>query len=138
MIQHNVFFKQIRDQLRNGLNKLHGDINKLKRLTLNGQPRFNEKEDIISGLTIAINDTWAYNIYVDEYKIDGCYCSGIFRVVLWDHFGLDKLDITTSKPVGWLAGFRSWFILQHLDRFAYKPFLTKIELGWNKFEGKIR
>ncbi|WP_410488942.1 DUF3289 family protein [Aeromonas hydrophila] len=30
---------------------------------------------------------------------------------------------------GLASGFRSWFVLQHYKRFAYKPFLTVIELS---------
>ncbi len=35
-----------------------------------------------------------------------------------------------------LAGFRAWFILQHLDRMAFRPFVTKIVLDYD-FSGTV-
>ncbi|WP_264786857.1 DUF3289 family protein [Aeromonas caviae] len=35
------------------------------------------------------------------------------------------------------SGFRSWFVLQHYERFAYKPFLTVIELNY-PFQGELK
>jgi len=55
---------------------------------------------------------------------------------LYDHFGLDEPDVDNSKSYDYLAGFRAWFMLQHLKRFAYKPFLTVIELEYD-FSGKL-
>lgn len=80
------------------------------------------------GLTIAINDTWAFNVYLTDYKqVKNKYEASI-KVIIYDHFGLDTPDIATTKGGLYkgLAGFRAWFILQHHDERAYKPFITQI------------
>ncbi|MCX7128050.1 DUF3289 family protein [Aeromonas sp.] len=106
-------------------------------------PRFNNKLDIVSGLTIAINDTWAGEAKIVKYEKFGDFYKGVIKVTLYDHFGLDLPDVgpdpTTGeiKPYGALAGFRSWFILQHLDRFAYKPFITVMEMDY-PFSGELK
>ena len=106
-------------------------------------PRFNNKMDIVTGLTIAINDTWAGKAEITKYEKFGDFYKGVIKVTLYDHFGLDLPDVgpdpTTGeiKPYGALAGFRSWFILQHLDRFAYKPFITVIEMDYS-FSGALK
>ncbi|MDX7686708.1 MULTISPECIES: DUF3289 family protein [Aeromonas] len=41
------------------------------------------------------------------------------------------------KFYGLASGFRSWFVLQHYKRFAYKPFLTVIELSY-PFQGELK
>ncbi|MFQ2189596.1 DUF3289 family protein [Aeromonas jandaei] len=38
---------------------------------------------------------------------------------------------------GLASGFRSWFVLQYYKRFAYKPFLTVIELSY-PFQGELK
>ena len=134
------FLTQIRNELERTLTSARGDLNALATpgvMSLIGRPRFNTWDDRLSGLTIAINDTWAYDVYVEDYILEaGCW-KGQFRVVLWDHFGLDEPDVNESKSYDWLNGFRSWFILQHLDRFAYRPFKTKIELSGFDFDGHL-
>ena len=56
----------------------------------------------------------------------------ILKFTLYDHFGLNKEDLFSP---GWknflkqsLAGFRSWFFLQHYNRFdgRFKPFITEM------------
>ncbi|MBO5690246.1 MAG: DUF3289 family protein, partial [Spirochaetaceae bacterium] len=56
----------------------------------------------------------------------------ILKFTLYDHFGLNKEDLFAP---GWknflkqsLAGFRSWFFLQHYNRFdgRFKPFITEM------------
>jgi len=133
------FIDDIRNQLAVALNKHQGDISKFsapRELRLSGQPHFSEPIDIITGLTIAINDTWAYDVVLEEYRLvgDRCY-SGKFKVILWDHFGLDEPDVDGSKPYAIEPGFRAWFILQHLTRLGYKPFLTEIVLDGYEFHG---
>ncbi|HHQ4444640.1 TPA: DUF3289 family protein [Aeromonas veronii] len=41
------------------------------------------------------------------------------------------------KFYGLASGFRSWFVLQHYKRFAYKPFLTVIELSY-PLQGELK
>lgn len=114
-----------------------GDISSLKNEAIDwngkpyGRPRFNETSDIWwGGLTICINDVWAYEISIIEYEVNESNFSGKFKVTLLDQFGLDKPDV--DKKYGYLQGFRSWFLLQH--RWGYKPFITRIEFE-EEFEG---
>lgn len=134
-----AFIEQHRRQIVTALEKHKGDVDKLSApgaLARVRRPAFSEPEDIVSGLTIAINDTWAYDVSIQEYRLSGDRCfSGKFKVVLYDHFGLDKPDVDDSKPYRVLAGFRAWFILQHLTRFAYQPFVTEVALDGYAFDG---
>jgi hypothetical protein len=79
-------------------------------------------------MTIATNDIWAWSVDITEYDFDGINYKGKYTITLYDHFGLDEPDVNYSKRYGNLSGFRAWFILQHLKRFAYKPFITVIKL----------
>lgn len=131
------FVEQIRKGLAAALKKHKGHINNLTKnvdVRLIGRPVFNSTSDTLSGLTIAINDTWAYKVSVTNYELSGKNYKGIFNVALYDHFGLDQPDV--EKKYKYLAGFRTWFILQHLKRFSYKPFITEIEMI-HSFEGHL-
>ena len=130
------FEQQIRNKLSTELNKYRGDINRWEEnIRLDGHPVFSTTTDLFQGLKIAINDVWAYEVQIIEYNLsDRCY-KGKFSLTLYDHFGLDEPDIR-NKPPKYLDGFRCWFILQHLDRFSYRPFVTKIELEYS-FEGRL-
>lgn len=119
--------------------KANGNLKPLKNETVDwngkdyGHPRFNTYGDTFAGgLTICMNDTWAYEVSITEYEINGSSFSGKYKVILYDHFGLDKPDV--EKKYSWLAGFRSWFILQH--RRNFKPFITKVEFD-NSFNGNL-
>jgi LysM repeat protein len=131
------FVEQIRKGLEKAINDHKGDIGKLTKnmdVKLIGHPVFNSSSDIASGLTIAINDTWAYEVSITAYELfDRCY-KGEFNVTLYDHFGLDQPDV--EKKYSYLVGFRSWFILQHLQRFSYKPFITEVKMIY-PFEGHL-
>lgn len=89
---------------------------------------FHDKSDIVGGLTIAINDTWAHDIDLIDYQVlDAKKFKGRIKIKVYDHFGLDQpdLDANAFKPYGAIGGFRAWFILQHLR--GYLPFWTLIE-----------
>lgn len=113
-----------------------GDANRLpndqlKQLT---RPIFNNNADIWrGGLTIAINDVWAYDVDLTSYDREGDNYAATLKLTLHDHFGLDQPDV--EKKYYYLAGFRAWFILQHL--YGYKPFQVQIPLSYT-FHGKLR
>lgn len=90
-----------------------------------GHPAFPYGRDynLLTGLTIAINDVWSYKVTMTSFKITGNNYKAKYEVQLWDHFGLDLPDMQKFYSYG--AGFRAWFILQHLR--GYKPFLTKVQ-----------
>lgn len=131
------FVTSLRTIIVDTIKREGGDITSLKNDAIDwngkpyGRPRFNESSDIWrGGLTICINDVWAYEVEITEYEVDESEFSGKFKVTLLDQFGLDKPDV--DKKYGYLQGFRSWFLLQH--RRNYKPFITRIEFD-NTFEG---
>jgi Protein of unknown function (DUF3289) len=118
-------------KLRPAILRYGGDATKIQPtgdIVLKSRILFNSCGDILGGLTIAINDIWAWRIEIVEYQLTGGSYSGKYKLTLFDHFGLDEPDVDTSKNYRNLAGFRSWFLLQHLQRFAYKPFLTVMEI----------
>ncbi|MFS4471301.1 DUF3289 family protein [Chryseobacterium sp. T20] len=90
-----------------------------------GHPQFSTMKDtFMGGLTICMNDTWAYEVKLTKFNKsgNGTY-DATYKVVLYDHFGLDMPDI--EKKYYYLLGFRYWFILQHIR--GYQPFITKVE-----------
>ena len=89
------------------------------------QPVYNTVSDKINGLTICIDGLWGNQIEVKEYNKTGNSYSGTLVFTLYDHFGLDAADV---EKYGFLAGFKSWYILQHNEEYngEYKPFVTVI------------
>ncbi|TRW25665.1 DUF3289 family protein [Flavobacterium zepuense] len=82
-------------------------------------PKFS---DWFSGLGITINDVWAYQIYITDYKVNGSNYEMKLEYIYYDHFGLDYPDIQKyDKSI-----FYSWFVLQHFK--GYKPFITKLDI----------
>lgn len=100
----------------------------IKTFVMPRSPIFHDKSDIVNGLTIIINDTWAYDVDLVDYQLlDPKKFKGKIKVTVYDHFGLDQpdLDANLFKPYGAIDGFRAWFILQHLR--GYIPFWTVLE-----------
>lgn len=99
-----------------------------------GHPAFPYSRDmnLFKGLTIAINDVWSYRVSLISFKQTGKAYKARYEVVLFDHFGLDYPDMEKFYSYG--AGFRAWFVLQHMR--GYKPFLTKVKFE-KEFEGNI-
>lgn len=149
-----AFSKTIVEEVITQTKQLDGEINQLDLSKLmDGYkarqagfrlPMFNDYfKDLTNGETIAINDVWAGKAEITKYEKFGNFFKGTIRITLFDHFGLDAPDIgpdpTTGhiKPYGMLPGFRAWFILQHYDRFSYKPFVTVMEMDY-PFSGEIQ
>ncbi|MGZ9817103.1 DUF3289 family protein [Peribacillus simplex] len=99
-------------------------------------PTFSTWSDRVGGLTITVNDTWGNTVSVKDFSVENNHFKGVMRVRLYDHFGLDRPDV--EKEYVNLAGFRSWFVLQHYDEYngEYKPFVTVMEMDV-PFEGKL-
>jgi len=100
-----------------------------------GHPSYPYSRDynLVKGLTIAVNDVWSYKVTLLSFKQTGDNYKARYEVQLWDHFGLDLPDM--EKFYSWGAGFRAWFLLQHLR--GYKPFLTKMVFT-KEFSGNIK
>lgn len=84
------------------------------------KPRFNNYTDALSGIQIAINDVWAFQIYLSKYYMTNNDPHGELYFNFYDHFGLDYPDIEKYDYDIFIA----WFILQHFR--GYKPFITKV------------
>jgi uncharacterized protein (TIGR03034 family) len=132
------FFNQIRRGLAGKLKTHEGNIfkieeDKIKIDPLNEniikQPQYSTWTDKFEGLSIAINDTWAYEVQVTEYQEKNGNYEGKIKIFIYDHFGLDNDDVDINKPAHYFPGFFHWFALQRWDGFnkKYKPFVTVIE-----------
>jgi uncharacterized protein (TIGR03034 family) len=99
-------------------------------------PTFSTWSDRIGGLTITVNDTWGNTVSVKDFSVENNHFKGVMHVRLYDHFGLDQPDV--EKMYVNLAGFRSWFVLQHYNEYngEYKPFVTVMEMDI-PFEGEL-
>ena len=144
VIQHDstqIYIENIKEQIEILLNAYDGDITEMiyspsdrtsnplvDALDINKiyEPVFNTLADKQNGLTICIDSLWGNKIEVSSYRIIGNNYYYTLHFTLYDHFGLDQLDV---EKYGCGAGFRSWYILQHYSEYnsAYKPFLTLIE-----------
>ncbi|HEU4495899.1 MAG TPA: DUF3289 family protein [Flavobacterium sp.] len=98
-------------------------------------PAYTWKKDwnVLRGETIALNDIWATQVILKQVLFVGDNYTAKYEVTLWDHFGLDSPDMQKFYSYG--AGFRAWFVLQHL--WGYKPFLTKI-FFIREFKGNLQ
>lgn len=116
-----VFFN-LNDQLKDA----SGNINKIQMPLIgkisSDRTKFNTLKDKLNGMTLAVDDTSAYEVYVDDYKLTAPNTfSCNLRIIVYDNYGLDAADIV---KYGTIAGFRAWYVLQHVR--GYKPFLTKM------------
>lgn len=127
------FCKNIEKGILERLKKAKGEVEflfdneKYKNSNRFGRPQFSTlKDKFAGGLTICINDTWAYEVLITNCKIiENNNYAITYKIILYDHFGLDYPDLK-DKIYYDLAGFRAWFVLQHLK--SYKPFITKVEI----------
>ncbi|WP_318466783.1 PAAR domain-containing protein [Photobacterium leiognathi] len=94
-------------------------------------------DDLFNGGVISVHGVWAVEVYVEKLEYLGDEIRGVFRYKIQDHFGLDTKDIdhnnfddnpkNDGKPFELINGFRSWYLLQHYKKYAYKPFITNME-----------
>ena len=88
--------------------------------------------DKFSGLGICVDGLYGNEIELTSYKFNGKEYEYTLKFTLYDIYGLDSSDIEEKKAVenvlgfGILAGFRSWYILQHCNLYGgdYQPFIT--------------
>ena len=92
--------------------------------------------DKFSGLGICVDCLYGNEIEISSYKFDGTNYEYTLKFTMYDIYGLDSADIEENKYVdnvsgfGILAGFRSWYILQHCNLYGgdYQPFITYASL----------
>ncbi|WNN47714.1 DUF3289 family protein [Siccibacter colletis] len=89
-------------------------------------PKFDRFQDNFNGMGLTIHDTWATEILLDSLVIDNYYYRAKISYYVQDHFGLDSTDILRKKFNQFLL-FRIWFVLQHYNKFAFKPFMTNMK-----------
>jgi hypothetical protein len=68
-----------------------------------GSPAYTYKKDwnVLRGETIALNDIWATEVYLQTLVFEkGGGIKGKYKVILWDHFGLDKPDLEKFYSLG--------------------------------------
>lgn len=88
-------------------------------------PKFNKWVHRINSLTISVHDVWATTITLKSLVIKGDNYSAIVHYRAQDHFGLDSKDVL--NPVyRQFRIFRIWFLLQHYDKYSFKPFITEM------------
>jgi len=120
------FVTNLRGKLAASIKGLNGDAGKVSRFARIPSPVYGSFTDkFFGGLTIAVNDTWAYEVELIEYELTGprSYRATV-RIRIYDHFGLDKADLE-GKGISAFPGFRAWLLLQRVK--GYKPFVTRIE-----------
>ncbi|WP_456310460.1 DUF3289 family protein [Serratia proteamaculans] len=88
-------------------------------------PKFNKWVDRVNSLTISVHDVWATSITLKSLVIEGDNYSATIHYRRQDHFGLDSKDVL--NPVyRQFRVFRIWFLLQHYDKYSFKPFITEM------------
>ena len=133
LIDDYVYFaNKVDSEIRMGAKKNFGSISYTWKISKEGI------KNVIEGRTIALNDIWAREIHLQSFDwIDENRYKLSYKIILWDHFGLDKNDlekIFNVLPVSWEV-FACWFLLQHC--YNYRPFITKAEFV-KEFEGDVR
>lgn len=133
------YISAVESKLTTLLNTYDGDISALEyfastresnpfvqALKGTNQPVYNTTADKVNGLTICVDGLWGNKIEVTSFNLSGNTYTYTLHYTLYDHFGLDQNDVEKYGP---LAGFRSWYVLQHYNEYngAYRPFLTMIE-----------
>lgn len=90
--------------------------------------------DTYRGLTMAVHQWTENTVTLTSLSFDGNAYSGTLQFTFKDNFGLDSGDLDQ----GYLAGFRSWYILQHYDQYAgnNRPFKTAVTIDYT-FSGSL-
>jgi len=140
-----LFENEIDFVTTDGLNKRYDKGKTTTRINRNSgtgkeiffmRPQYNSASDLVEGQRIALNDIWATNVEITDYRCEGEDYTIKYDVTLWDHFGLDLPDLEKYFNVFKDARmiFASWFTLQHLR--GYKPFITHVKFS-KEFTGKL-
>ena len=143
------FVESIIDSVDYFLKKNNGNVDMLLRDTAFeenikkvNRPQFSN--DYFNGLKIAINDTWGFYVEIKNYTCDGINYSGTIKFTIYDHFGIDVSDVSSTESgwystfLGYTSEFGSWLVLQRYNgcNGKHKPFVTYIEFE-ESFSGII-
>ncbi|MDH7462297.1 DUF3289 family protein [Chitinophagaceae bacterium 26-R-25] len=124
----NYFFRKLSEWIK----EEKGNVCNMKKKTIQ-RFSFDCFDHRWHGLGIMIHQVQAIDVELLEFEMNeknGNY-KGKVKIHLYDHFGLDKVDVEKgharyTQPWGSEDGFKAWWILQHY-RWC-KPFLTHIEI----------
>jgi len=99
--------------------------------------------DYFSGLGICVDSLYGNKIEVTSFKFDGKNYEYTLHFTMYDIYGLGSDDLTDNAAkflpqFGFLDGFRSWYILQHYNKYQgnYQPYISYMEFD-KTFEGTI-
>lgn len=102
-------------------------VGEITKKILDGKlPKFDRFQDNFNGMGVTIHDTWATHITLTSLEINHKYYKASIKYKVQDHFGLDYDDIMKNK-FNQFHFFRIWFILQHYNKLAFRPFITNME-----------
>lgn len=93
------------------------------------EPNFSDPK---SGLGFSLHGLYGNQIEITSYRFDGTKYECTLKFTYYDVFGLDSDDIEKNGAFvikfGKIEGFRSWYILQHYDKYKgeVKPFITYV------------
>lgn len=94
-------------------------------------------DDLFSGLMFTIHGWTEASVDLTSFELQdtGVY-SGNLQFTFIDNFGLNTPDM---EKYGFFEPFRSWFVLQHFEKYKgkYKPFKTYVTINY-QFVGKIK
>lgn len=127
-------------------------VKKMKTEIENGNKNLNEPTftEIFSGLGICVDSLYGNRVEVISYEFDGTNYKYKLKFTMYDIYGLNEDDLTKGTkihpPFGSVnlpnlnigSGFKSWYILQHLDDYngAYQPYINYMTFE-KIFEGSI-
>lgn len=128
------FLDRIRNGMREQLIQSNGDPCNLldeqayRESRQYGRPQFSGHvtDTVLGGLKICWNDTWAYEVHITNFYVLNRQHFIKYKVVLFDHFGLDIEDLSEDDLVFNQPGFRAWFALQHIHN--YRPFIATVTI----------
>ncbi len=131
MLNENINAVNLKQQLKYVVKAEDGALAPSSESTEIPRPKWG---DWLSGLGIAVNDTWGYNVTIENLKIYKHPQTGKkmfqanFDIEIFDHFGLDNNDIDPNIKFVYsrLPVFNIWFVLQHFTRYGKKPFITVV------------
>lgn len=89
-------------------------------------PEFTRVKDIFNGLGLAVHNINSMNIKIDSLHIYNDHYSASVQYQGQDHFGLDDGDIIDIR-FRYFNIFRTWFVLQRWNKYAFKPFMTNMQ-----------
>lgn len=112
----------LNDKTKFPVNAIDTITNVLTRAHL---PKFNRRLDNINGLGISVHDIHATRIALTNLDVTPYTWRATIKYECQDHFGLDGNDID-NKRVSQFKFFKIWFVLQHFEAFAFKPFMTNL------------